>query len=65
MVPTAATTQHNKKIEVGGDEDVDIGDDDIPMSSYLPLEIERDGAKFNTSSSSSSSRNSSSSSGQH
>ncbi|KAI4324814.1 hypothetical protein MLD38_030268 [Melastoma candidum] len=52
-------TQHKQKREVGGDEDVDIGDD-IPMSSYPPVEIERD-AKSNTSSSSSSSGDSSSS----
>ncbi|KAI4330723.1 hypothetical protein MLD38_028982 [Melastoma candidum] len=52
-------TQHKQKREVGGDEDVDIGDD-IPVSSYPPVEIERD-AKSNTSSSSSSSGDSSSS----
>lgn len=47
--------------EAGGEEDVDIGDE-MPMSNYPPVEIERD-ARSNTSSSSSSSSDSSSSSG--
>ncbi|KAI4387181.1 hypothetical protein MLD38_005030 [Melastoma candidum] len=55
--PKAATTQHKQKGEAGEEEG-----NDIPMSSYMRVEVEMDYAKFNAANSSSSSRNSSSSS---
>ncbi|XP_047336977.1 transcription factor GTE7-like [Impatiens glandulifera] len=49
------TVKKAKKWEVG-EEDVDIGDDDMPMNTFPPLEIEKDeGSSSDTSSSSSSS----------
>ncbi|XP_030455861.1 transcription factor GTE7 [Syzygium oleosum] len=60
-VTEAVVPHKGRRGEAGGEEDVDIGDE-IPMSNYPPVEIERD-ARSNTSSSSSSSSDSSSSSG--
>ena len=42
----------------GNEEDVDIGGDEIPISSFPPVEIERDTAVRNSKSSSSSSSSS-------
>lgn len=60
-VSEAVVPHKGRRGEAGGEEDVDIGDE-MPMSNYPPVEIERD-ARSNTSSSSSSSSDSSSSSG--
>lgn len=57
------TVMKPKKWEVAGEEDVDIGDDDMPMSTLPPLEIEKDEASSSNSSSSSSSSSDSDDSG--
>nr|GEW66052.1 hypothetical protein [Tanacetum cinerariifolium] len=49
-----------KAVNDGNDEDIDIGGDDLPMSSFPPIEIEKDTAQCDTSSSSSDSGSSSS-----
>lgn len=55
----AAVAPIKKARKEGGEEDVDIGDD-IPMSSFPPVEIEKDDGHGHASSSSSSSSGSSS-----
>ena len=57
----------DEDVDIGGDDHVDICGDDPPISSYSPVEIEKDTAPGNSkcsSSSSSSSDSGSSSSGQ-
>lgn len=63
MVEKIEVATDAKKAKKGetGDEDVDIGDE-IPMSSFPPVEIEKDNAHNNNAASSSSSSSGSSSS---
>lgn len=59
--PLALVMAKKPKKGEAGEEDVDIGDD-IPTSSFPPVEIEKDDARASSSSSSSSSSGSDSSS---